>query len=63
MIDDVTRAERILSGVCPDCGKAILEHTLLCPTEHENRIQRLKNAVAKKSLMNTLNAVKDKKDV
>ena len=63
VIDDVERAQRILSGLCPDCGKAIAEHTLLCPTEHENRIQRLKNAVAKRSLINTLNEVKDKKDV
>lgn len=63
MNDDVERAAKILSGLCPDCGKPIAEHTIICPTEHKNRMQRLKNTVVKQTLVNTLEHVKETKDV
>lgn len=63
MTDDVERALRVLSGLCPDCGKTLKEHTITCPTEHKNRIQKLKNFYVTKSLLYTLNNIKESKDV
>lgn len=63
VIDNTVRAERILQGLCPDCGKDIKDHTLVCPTEYNNRIQKLKNAIVVQSLVNEFYKVKDSKAI
>lgn len=62
MTDNIDRAQRILEGKCPDCGKTLEEHTVICPTEHNNRLRRLKNAVVKNSLLDTMTKILDIKD-
>ena len=57
----VEQIQRILEGRCPDCGKYPPNHSVLCDSEEFNRLMKLKNTVAKNSLLDAMHKVKDKK--
>lgn len=60
---DVEIAQRILEGRCPVCGHIEPSHSILCDKEEYNRLLKLKNKIAKTAIIDTLNEVKDKKNV
>lgn len=63
MIDEIDYIQRILEGRCPACGHELPEHSIVCNQEEYDRLLKLKNAIAKRNIIDTVKKVKDQKDV